>query len=95
MEVRTEYHIISDLLRYVTESEFSGEENRACHCHPEYYKVCASCGADEPNRYKERPVNDGHNKDCELHKLIVEARAVIEAENELRNERGEDYISSW
>jgi hypothetical protein len=45
MNVRTNAAIICDLLRHAVDTEWSGQVNTACGCHPEYEPACPSCGA--------------------------------------------------
>ena len=38
-EPRTQLQIMSDLLQRVVDSEWSGQRNTSCRCHPEYEDV--------------------------------------------------------
>lgn len=93
MNVRTNAAIICDLLRHVVDTEWSGQRNTACHCHPEYEAACPSCSALAYERGRE---DKKHNEGCELEALIEESRAFLHAENELigaRNDPDEEYLS--
>lgn len=95
IEVRTNIHIIADLLRFVVKTEWSGQRNTACHCHPEYSDCCPECNNFKYVPFKfnsQQSENEVHQDSCALAALIKESRAVIDAENELREKNGEDYI---
>lgn len=98
-EVRTNIHIISDLLKYVVDAEWSGTRPApGCHCHPEYRACCPECKNFEHVflNYKIDQSHDrNHKEDCKLYSLIKEVRAVIEVENEIRCKNGEEYIDCY
>lgn len=89
-EPRTVNHILSDLLRLVVNDEWSGEVNVVCHCHPQYVECCKEC---KTTQYKRgTSIENEHKPDCARYLLIKEARAYLEVENKLADERG-DYDS--
>ena len=93
MNVRSNAAIIADLLRVVVDAEWSGRQNVACHCHPEYEDACPSC---EALKYERGREDEKHAPDCALAALIEESRAFLRIENELiegRNDPDEEYLS--
>ena len=102
MEIRTNIHIVSDLLKYVIEHEWSDKFNiTRCSCCPsEYHDCCPQCGnfknVPDDTRYRREQPQDGiHTNGCSLYNLIKEARAVIEAENEIRWKNDEELIDTY
>jgi hypothetical protein len=84
IEPRTTLDIMRDLLRFTEEYEWSGRENTACHCHPEYTSACPECHVIEGEHGKDRYRT--HSPDCRLHALIKETDAFIRVEESLQEE---------
>lgn len=91
--------IIEALLRRVYDDQWSGRQNTACHCHPEYSSACPECHELEvPHRRNGSPFNPPgwstpsgeHKSDCERKAVIDRASAFLRAENELAKEKDSD-----
>lgn len=102
MEIRTNIHIISDLLKYAVDCQWSDRYDiSTCSCcGTDYYDCCPECNnfkyVPDENRYKKyQSENETHKNDCPLFNLIKEARAVIQAENEIRFKNNEELIDTY
>ena len=82
--MRRDVDITRDLLQLAIDSQWAGQTNIACHCHPDYRKCCLAC--------EELERDGNHKPDCSVMVLIIEAKAYLEAENELvRSKPDFDY----
>jgi hypothetical protein len=102
---RTPNDLIRDLAEKLQETQWAGEYNTSCGCHPEYRPCCSSCDAPE---YGSRTVTkwengkrvsvtvEGgvHEKDCQLKALLTEAETLLNAE-EARLEREHSGKTGW
>jgi len=91
-EVRTTSNIVADLLRLVIDGEWSGEFNTSCHCHPTFVPACPECMVLRRDPHASTMAYNEHKPDCSRKALIVEARAFLNAENELAEERGDEGV---
>ncbi len=103
---RTPLDLIRDLAEKLRETQWAGEYNTSCGCHPEYSPCCTSCDAPE---YGSRTIRkrepDGkmvsvsvkggvHEEGCQLLALLDEADTLLNAE-EARLEREHSGKTGW
>lgn len=87
IEIRTTRHIVADLLQHVVDSEWSGTIwNR-----DQEFACCPKCDVIEDYNIN-FPTFREHEEHCEWKKIVVEARAFLEAENKLAEKNGEETI---
>ncbi len=98
LTIRTEYHIISDLLNYLRDHQWEMGRDYDGHgccpdCEKNTYQTYLAQREDGTEYTARTPEEDlKHKENCCLDKLIKEATAVVAAENEVRRERGEELI---
>jgi len=98
-EPRTANDIMRDLLNFAEEMEWEGRTNTTCHCHPEYARCCPKCGVvyksgyEKHGKYSDYVVLSEHTPDCELKRLILETKAYLVAEEEIKKAREEEAFN--
>lgn len=101
--IRTNYHIMADMLEMLCHNNgFNQRVNKEYYYEDPCYYHCKYCDGGEDEkcttripRTKKDISNYGHKKDCDYHKLVKEVMAVLNAENELIEERNklvENYL---
>lgn len=93
-EVRETADIVRDLLEFAQSQEWEAQINIGCSCHGDYRMGCPSCHALENPAHTTHSDREprSHEPDCNLARLIREAEAYLEVEDDLARER---ELAAW
>jgi len=96
-EPRTIIQIMSDLLARVIDAEWSGSVTYGCRFDQNEVAACPECLIIkyENERIKQKSEPGIHLPDCKLKMLIEETKALLRAENELLEAKGDFDLMVW